>query len=280
MGRALARVALVLVVALVATTGCGADGDDAVPTGTKVTTTSGAVETPTTRGGSVLDVLDQEDLADHPVNELPLLELVTAPVVFDDGLRVATVQVDDPNRNGRVDGRWYPPRVVVDECQIKTDQAPMPTASASYIPGDPDDGPLGQLAAADAMLDAPYSIGVTVQLFDTAEQRDGMAATMKEFFETVKGGDLDCGLDGLFGDVQWVEPVDVGHPAFGVRSEPLISKTTSYLYSIGTRILLTVGQSLGPIAQDDAGKGPADGLLERTVRAEVALLEAAALPGS
>jgi hypothetical protein len=233
---------------------------------------------PAAAGSSVLDVLDDHALGDHDRSEQALLRLVTAPESFDDGLRTAAVQVDDPNGNGRVDGHWYPPRVVTGECEIKTDQAPMPRSAASFIPGDPADRPLEQFEASRALLEAPYSVGVSVQVFDDAAQRDGMAATLREFYDAVQG-DLECGLDSLFGDVEPVEPVDIGPPGFGFRSEPLIGTATTYLYSVEDRVLLTVGLTLGPAAEDDPAKGPAPDLLERAVRAEAALLESTPLPG-
>jgi len=259
--------------------GCGSD--DGAPSAATEATSSAteAIDQLGSSYDSVLELLDSKDLAEFDESERVLLELIVPPTAFDDGLRLAVVQVDDPNGNGRIDDRWYPPRVVLDECSIKTDQAPMPRAAASYVPGDPDEEPANQLEASQMLMQAPFTIGVTIQVFDTAEQRDGMADTMAEFYETVQGGDLDCGLSGLFGDVEQVEAFDAGHPGFGFVTEQMLGgAATTLFYSIGDRLLLTIGLSDGgPLAEDDA-EGPADDLFERAVDAQVAWLEAAALP--
>jgi hypothetical protein len=79
--------------------------------------------------------------------------------------------------------------------------------------------------------------------------------------------------------VKPVKPVDIGEPAIGFSTEPLTGTSSTFLYSVGDRILLTTGLNLGPKAENDPTKGPSDDLLERAIRAEADLLTRATLPG-
>ena len=76
---------------------------------------------------------------------------------------------------------WYPPRVLRQECAAKVDAAPDPFALASYVPGEGALGDTDQMVALDLMSSAVV-VGVQVQLFDEAEQRDAYLATTLDFY--------------------------------------------------------------------------------------------------
>ena len=117
-------------------------------------------------GSSVLDSLDEAAEAEYDDSSRGLLDLLVGPSALA-GHRLVLVQVDDPNGNGRIDGRWYPPRIVRSACSVKLDNAPMPLAGAAFVPGDPSVAPTaGQLQASRELLEAPYSVSLSVQVFD------------------------------------------------------------------------------------------------------------------
>jgi hypothetical protein len=235
-------------------------------------------------GSSAMDGLQPAKRSEYESSEHALGELVVAPSAVSDEITLGALEIDDPNGNGRIDDRWYPPRVRESDCAVNVDLAPVPTVAVAFIPGDPteplDDSAFG---GSMALLEAPYKVAITVQLFDEASQRDALAETMQEFWATWDEG-LDCegfgpgsGPAQLLGDLEAVDPVATEYPAVDIESgNGLMGRTTAGLYSVGDRVLLTVALTEGGPGSED-GAGPDSTLLERAVHAQIAQLEAAGL---
>jgi len=129
---------------------------------------------------SALDSLTQSRQSQLDQSETVLGALLPSPDGFG-SFRLSTFQVDDPNGDGRIDGNWYPPRVLRQECSAKVDGPPGPFAVANYMPGEGDLGEANPMAVMDA-IGAAMVVGVQVQVFDEAAQRDGWFQANNDFY--------------------------------------------------------------------------------------------------
>ncbi|HAM23428.1 MAG TPA: hypothetical protein DCQ04_14435 [Actinobacteria bacterium] len=155
--------------------------------------------------------------------------------------RLASLQVDDPNGNGRIGEYWYPPRVLRGECSAKIDAAPGPVAAANYVPGS---GPLGPSNPTDAfeLMSSAVTVSVQVQVFDDAAQRDSYLATTVEFY---RDPSFTCG--GQQSSVQTFRESTLstsGAAAVVFEAQPAIFGTGVSSYAaVGDRVLLVVSVS-------------------------------------
>lgn len=201
---------------------------------------------------SALDSLTEGRRSELAPGATRLVELLPSPDGFG-SFRLALLQVDDPNGDGRIGEYWYPPRILRQQCSTKVDAAPGPFALASYVPGS---GPLedtGPGAGFDVMS-AAVAVAVQVQLFDDASQRDAYLATTLAFF---RDPTFTCG--GNTASVQTYRESTLssaGVPAIVFEAEPAIFGTGVSAYAtVGDRVLLTVSVSSDDV---DAPWGPDD----------------------
>lgn len=155
--------------------------------------------------------------------------------------RLASLQVDDPNGDGRIGEYWYPPRVLRQDCSAKVDAAPGPFATANYVPGA---GPLGASKPADGfdLMSSAVTVGVQLQVFDDATQRDAYLATTLEFH---RDPTFTCG--GQQGSVQTYRESQLTSAGVAVivfEAEPAMFGGGVRAYSaVGDRVLLVVSVS-------------------------------------
>lgn len=285
-GTVMFRAAFVALV-LVATVGCSDSPEDQLEELFDSWEQSSEVTVVPTRAwdpsmASAPSVLDVVGADGYEAGEQTLLGLLAGPRAVGDGVRLGQVVVDDPNGTARVDGRWYPPRIQTSNCRFSVDNAPIPTAGAMFVPGDPDEGlsedPFEQLPE---LMGAPHTISVQVQLFDDAVQRDEFASTMEEFFAML--GDFECdvggapglgdGLFDLFGKATEVELYDVGVPGSSVQIDGLTPAHISQ-YLVGETVLLTVSVSGGMFGAMRDTPPPDPAIARRAIDAQIARLEA------
>ena len=241
---------------------------------------------PEISGSSALDALDADNAATFEGPRRELADLIVAPGALGDDMQLARLEVDDPNETGRVDGRWYPPQVRTEDCAIRVDTPPMPSAAAAFIPGDPDvllgdNGFAGQ----QSLLEAPLSVSIQLQVFDDSSQRDGLADAMVEFYRTM--GTLECEAMGsvaddltseLLGNAVEAPLHDTGYPGFAFEIDGLAANSLVSQYSVGERLLLTVVVSSGSLLSEEAQPSRPDASLARqAIEAEIARLEAKGL---
>lgn len=129
---------------------------------------------------SAVDSLSERRRSELRATETLLGGALPSPDGFG-SFRLAAFNVDDPNGDGRIGEFWYAPRVLRRECSAKVDAAPGPFAAANYVPG------AGELGETDpmsgfALMESPIVVGVQVQVFDEAAQRDAWLETTTEFF--------------------------------------------------------------------------------------------------
>jgi hypothetical protein len=247
---------------------------------------------PGTLTGSALDAVESDHAATFEGPRRELAALVVSPAALLDEMRLALLQVDDPNGTGRVDGRWYEPRLRTQDCAINVDTPPVPSASAAFVPGDPTEK-LGDdtFAATQALIEAPRSVNIQILMFDEASQRDGLADVMIEFYRSMD--DLECEAfpsgggeltDLLLGDMEEVSPYDTGFPSFAFESEGLRGRSLVSQYAVGDRVLLTVSVTTGGLGSADPDDPDADapdvpepdpGLAHLAIQAQIDKLEAA-----
>jgi hypothetical protein len=256
---------------------------------------SGASIEPSDIEGSVLDAVATDHLETLDASAQELAGLIVAPAVLGSGsagsggeeLRLIGLQIDDPNGNGRLDDRWYAPRLRTEDCAVNVDAPPMPYAGASFIPGDPAEAFDGDTAfdTMEEMFDAETTVGIEVRLFDDAAQRDAFAATMVEFygamgdfecdFGEVGGGDGDGGMDSgavsdmLVADMAEVELYDVGHPGVAYETSGMQGETLLSQYEVGERVLLAVSVSTPGLGSSDPGGSPDPALAHFAIDAEL-----------
>lgn len=266
---------LVVVLVLGALSGCAKEGDpeDVLSSPVVVADVSGA---------SALDAVAADELASYDESEQKLAALIISPHALDEDLQLVALQIDDPNGTGRIDGRWYPPRVLRNECAINVDQAPLPTAATAFIPGDPDTLFGGaSMDTPGAILRASYTVSITVQLFDEPSQRAELISTMGEFYDAMGEG-LECDsigatggnlTDALLGDFERFEPIDVGYPGYGIETNSMTGHGRANVYSIGDRVLLTVAINEPSDLLDAEGPSLDASLARRVILAEIARLE-------
>jgi hypothetical protein len=183
--------------------------------------------------------------------------------------QLVAMAVDDPNGTGKIDGRWYPPRLVGDCMGLKVDTAPMPSASASFVPGDPDIR-LGndRFEGAKAAMTSPHTVTIAVQVFDDATQRDAFAATTEEFYSS--GETMGCAI---IGEMKTVSAYDIGYPAYAVAGRFLVTPAALTQYRIGDRVLMTAGVQLGLMRKDGANDEVDASIAYAAIDAEVTRLK-------
>jgi hypothetical protein len=182
-----------------------------------------------------------ESLSDFTTSQQVLLSLAPTPAAFGE-FRLANLQVDDPNGDGTIAGRWYPPRVLRQDCNTKVDLPSGPFVIASYLPSKTPT----PFTAADPMVGfelmrSPVAIGVQVQVFDEETQRDGARDAMLEF---LRSPTLTCGGSEMPGLAEYVEfpiPASTGQGvAFEIKSPLAPTPSIQVLYAVGDRVLLTL----------------------------------------
>jgi hypothetical protein len=274
-------------------TGCAQEREGANPL------EPGASVEPADIEGSVLDAVSADHRATLDTSAQELAGLLVAPVALapaGDELRLVGLQVDDPNGNGRLDDRWYEPRLRTRDCAMDVDAPPVPYAAASFIPGDADEQFDGDTSfdAMEEMIDAETVVGIEVSLFDDATQRDALAATRVELYEAM--GDFECDFgdfgdevedaggpdagemaDMLMGDMREVELYDVGFPGVAYETDGMQGTTLMTEYLVGDRVLLGVSVSTPGLGSDNPGGSPDPALLHLAIDAELAKLSAAGL---
>lgn len=187
--------------------------------------------------GSVREYMTLGFLDEFDASEKALLDLLPPPGAFGE-FEVASAQADDPNGGARIGEYWYPPRVVRRDCSAKIDAAPGPYALANYTPGHKVlDG--SSMAAGLDLMAAALVVGIQVQVFDAADQRDGYLDATLEFY---RDPSFSCG--GKRSTIQTFRETRV---EFGTSSvtvfepEPaLFGSGVSGYTAIDDRVLLTV----------------------------------------
>lgn len=223
---------------------------------------------------SAVDALTDERRNQLGETETELVALLPSPDAFG-SFRLASLQLDDPNGDGRIGPYWYPPRVLRQECSAKIDAAPGPFAAANYIPGTGQLGDEDQTVAFDLMSSA-LAVGVQVQLFDAASQRDEYLATTLAFY---RDPTFTCG--GQQASVQTYRETALQTPrgtANVFEPEPQILGNGVRAYMpVGDRVLLVASVSSAsvdaPWDMEDL-----DRWLMPVVEAAAARLDAAELP--
>ena len=168
-------------------------------------------------------------------NERALAGLLPSPDGFG-AFRLASLQLDDPNGDARFGDYWYPPRILRQDCSAKIDAAPGPYAVANYLPG------TGELDDEDPMLAtnlfaADLVVGIQVQLFDDAAQRDAYLETTVEFY---RDPTFTCGGKEMSIQTYRETALDTSHGTATVfEPEPQIlgSGVRAYM-PVGERVLL------------------------------------------
>jgi hypothetical protein len=168
------------------TAGC-ASGEGAAtqadePAETVVVDASLVIDDPDT--GSILELVSVGQLEQWGTSGQEIADLLLPPASLGQ-YRVAAMSVDDPNGDGRIGDRWYPPRVRSGDCSISIDAAPIPSAGVTYVPGRPttvwSGARAGQL---EAITESDVMINVGVFVFDDSVQRDAYRDAMLELYES------------------------------------------------------------------------------------------------
>lgn len=204
------------------------------------------------------------------------VELLPPPATYGE-FALAGVIVDDPNGTGRIEGRWYPPRIKRSDCATSIDSAPIPTVAASYVPGRPTEVFSGEsIGITTEVVGAEEIVNITIQLFDEASQRDEMFAVVDEQYRT--GFQVDCALGGMQDLVDAV-PLDAiaGQPDSSVYEVAQIGfNGFVVLAPIGDRLLLQLG--VGEGFGGAGGPTPDRSDLDEVAADQIARLETATLP--
>jgi hypothetical protein len=247
----------------------------------------GSTMEPEASGSSALAALEAETAATFEGPRRELAELIVSPGTLANDMQLVVFQVEDPNDTGRIDGRWYPPRVRTEDCAMRVDAPPVPSVSAAFVPGDPEER-LGDdvFAGPQALMEAPLSVSIQTLVFDDSSQRDGLADAMVEFYRTM--GELDCEAMGsgaggdfpsaLLGDVVEVPLYETGFSGFAFELDGLMANSLVNQYSVGERVLLTVTVAGSTLAAEAAERrDPDPALARRAIDAEIARLQARGL---
>ena len=181
-------------------------------------------------GRSAVDSLTDQRRAELDPTSTLLAGMLPSPDGFG-AFRLAFLQVDDPNGDGRIGEFWYPPRILQQECSAKVDAAPGPVAVANYVPGSGALGESDQMATFDVMS-AAVTVGVQIQLFDDADQRDAYLATTVEF---LRDPTFTCG--GKEASVQTYRESAVSTTS----GSALVFEAEPDLFGGGVRAYITVG---------------------------------------
>jgi len=186
---------------------------------------------------SALDSLTESRQSELDDSETVLGALLPSPDGFG-SFRLADLQLNDPNGDGRIDGNWYPPRVLREECSTKVDSPPGPAAEAIYVPGGGDLGDANPMAVLEA-IGAALVVTVQVQVFDEAAQRDGFLQANNAFYRDPA---FTCG--GRETTVQSFLESEVGTDQLTAvvfeLEEPLIGSGATAWAAVGDRVLLAV----------------------------------------
>ena len=231
--------------------------------------------------GSVLDWLPPEETIGYTDGERYLASLAVSPSEFADPLRTSLVQIDDPNGNARIEGRWYEPRIIEEDCAFKTDQAPIPFVRAVYLPGEPSQSTTRDQFAA---LQAPMVFGLELSLFDSREQRDSFAEILRE--ATFFADQMQCSMfeDGgddlaseLFPSVEEIPAPEIGYPGFGIRLDSTFQAGFAYQYSVGEWALLKVSVASVAMEEGESKEPPTPAMIEPFLNSQIEQLKSAGL---
>ncbi len=241
--------------------------------------------TPVTLGAATASAEDSSALDGFGIgrfdsSERSLVGLLVAAEAIGAGLRLVDVSVDDPNGNGRIDGRWYPPRVRRTDCRIEVDTAPAPLSAATFVPGE------GWLVARsellDVITDAEFTLSVQIVVFDEASQRDEFAAVMVEFYDqmaTFDCADMDLDVEigsvsgSLIGERRAVEPYETGYEAYALETDTLVSSNYTSQYAVGDTVLLVVALSGRFFDPEEPGEPLSKEIAHRAIDAQITRLE-------
>lgn len=213
-----------------------------------------SVSTPAGGGGpdaSLADALTTAARSDLTVTEAELVEIVVGPQALSEEYRVAGFTVDDPNGTGRVDDRWYPPRIVSTESSSQVDSAPVPTVAAGFVPGDPrtpidaGDG----LEAQRDLLEASQQLSISVFVLDDAEQRDQLSSVMLDSYDG--GDDADSFAREMFGNPERSPAYPAGYPGTSMEIDVFGSRNVFHQYDVGERVILVVAISAGGLLSEN-----------------------------
>lgn len=246
------RVQLISILALLAASACAGGADDrstpfdgrnplAPATGDEIEEAVAAFrpgEVADHAERSAVDSLSADRRSGLDSSASTLAALLPSPEAFGD-FRLALLQVDDPNGDGRIGGNWYPPRVLRQDCSAKVDSAPFPFAIANYLPGEGELDQSGPMTGFDVLRSA-LSIGVQVFVFDDASQRDDYLAATVEFLRdpTFSCGSSTGASVQTFRETE-LRTVDGVALVFEAETAVFGGGVTSYL-AVGDRLLLGV----------------------------------------
>lgn len=189
---------------------------------------------------SAVDFVSPERRSTLTTSAIELAGLLPSPDAIG-AFHLGDLQVDDPNGDGRIDGNWYPPRVLRQECSAKVDAAPGPYAVAVYVPGSETLGKADPTAAF-SLLSAAIAVQVQVQVFDDASQRDAYLDATVEF---LRDPTFTCG--GKEASMQTYEETQLRTSrvdALVFEAQPVIVVGgVRALAAVGDRVLLSVSMT-------------------------------------
>lgn len=259
--------------------GCSDGGDSASGSSPALITTPAANHNGGEAAQTLLDAVAPDTAGDYDESERELLSLLVGPAQVGNSYRLLSVTVDDPNGTGRIDDRWYPPRLRTEDCRVSVDTAPIPTAVASFIPGDPSDlwSKDDSFNAVEQAMKASHQLGIQLQLFDNASQRDAAADVMDDFYRALPG--LECSttgpltsLGGMLGtETVEVDAYDTGYPAVAFHATSMFGDAVTAQYEVGDSALLTVSVAHSELAGAD-GPEPSIELATTAIDAQISVL--------
>ena len=202
--------------------------------------------------------------------EIRLLGILPDPGGLSPTHRLSQVTVSDPTDALHIGERWFAPKVLVDGCSTRLDEARGPRVAATYYPGDPDI--IVSSGFPDvAVVTAPHQIAVEVQVLDDVAQRDAAFSVRKQALAQAKSDDCPIPVSSIFAMHEVADAPPLGRSRVAYRlSGPL--KQWSSLVAVGDRILLTVAVSASP---DPTVTSDAADVSERLTRDVVAVVERA-----
>jgi hypothetical protein len=219
---------------------------------------------------SALAALSPTADSEYEGSRKELAELLIAPARVGE-FRLIGLVADDPNGNGRIDGRWYPPRLRTGNCQLQVDAAPIPSATATFAPGAPNTQmPENTFALTNLTMKADVVIGVGVQLFDDATQREEYVQAMREFYADSWTMGCENSADPPDDRLEEVDAHPSDYPSFSFAGRLGFNLMRVSHYSVGDRVLLTVTAQAGILARKK--EVPSDDIAAAAIDAEIARL--------